>query len=93
VASTLPGVSSAHPADEAQVLRDEIARTREHLGDTVGQLAARAVVKELARAEAARLSEWVRVTVARHAAQAMLTAANARGGRSQGRCSVRRVGP
>jgi hypothetical protein len=42
VASTLPGMSSAHPADEAQVLRDEIAQTREHLGDAVGQLAARA---------------------------------------------------
>jgi hypothetical protein len=64
VASTLPGVSSAHPADEAHALRDEIAQTREHLGDTVRQLAARADVKERARAEAARLGERVRVTVA-----------------------------
>jgi hypothetical protein len=77
-------VYSTHPADEAQVLRDEIAQTREHLGDTVGQLAARADVKEWARAEAARLSERVRVTVARARGQAMLTAANAWGGRSQG---------
>jgi hypothetical protein len=31
MASTLPGESSAHPADEAQALRDEIEQTRERL--------------------------------------------------------------
>jgi chromosome segregation ATPase len=49
MASTLPGESSGHPADEAQALRDEIEQTREHLGDTVEQLAAKADVKKQAR--------------------------------------------
>ena len=53
MASTLPGESSAHPADDAQALRDEIEQTRKHLGDTVEQLAAKADVKKQARAEAA----------------------------------------
>ena len=65
MASTLPGESSAHPADEAQALRDEIEQTRERLGDTVEQLAAKADVKKQARAEAARLGERVRVAVTR----------------------------
>jgi LPXTG-motif cell wall-anchored protein len=78
MASTLPGESSAHPADEAQALREEIEQTREHLGDTVEQLAAKADVKKQARAEAARLGERVRVAVARARGQATLTAAKAR---------------
>jgi hypothetical protein len=78
MASTLPGESSAHPADEAQALREEIEQTRQHLGDTVEQLAAKADVKKQARAEAARLGERVRVAVARARGQARLTAAKAR---------------
>ena len=85
MASTRPGESSAHPADEAQALRDEIEQTREHLGDTVEQLAAKADVKKQARAEAARLGERVRVAVARARSQAMLTAAKARSARAQQR--------
>jgi LPXTG-motif cell wall-anchored protein len=65
MASTLPGEPSAHPADEAQALRDEIEQTREHLGDTVDQLAAKADVKKQARAGAARLGERVRGAVPR----------------------------
>jgi hypothetical protein len=42
--------------DDAQQLREEIERTREHLGETVEQLAARLDVKARARAEAAELS-------------------------------------
>jgi LPXTG-motif cell wall-anchored protein len=61
MASTLPGESSAHPDDEAQALRDEIEQTREHLGDTVEQLAAKADVKKQARAGAARLADRLRV--------------------------------
>ncbi len=61
--SMLPGESSAHPADEAQALRDEIEQAREHLGDTVEQLAAKADVKKQARAEAARLGERARAAV------------------------------
>jgi LPXTG-motif cell wall-anchored protein len=52
MASTLPGESSAHPADETQALRNEIEQTREHLGGTVEQLAAKADVKKQARAKA-----------------------------------------
>jgi LPXTG-motif cell wall-anchored protein len=78
MASTLPGESSAHPADDAQALRDEIEQTRKHLGDTVEQLAAKADVKKQARAEAARLGARVRVAVARARGQAMLTAAKAK---------------
>ncbi len=43
-------------SDDAQQLREEIERTREHLGETVEQLAARLDVKSRARAEAAELS-------------------------------------
>jgi hypothetical protein len=78
MASTLPEESSADPTDEAQGLRDEIEETRERLGDTVEQLAAKADVKQQARAEAARLGERVRAAVARAGGQAMLTAAKAR---------------
>jgi LPXTG-motif cell wall-anchored protein len=78
MASTLPGDPSPHPADEAQALRDEIEQTREHLGDTVEQLAAKADVKKRARAEAARLGERGRAAVARARGRAMLTAAKAR---------------
>ena len=78
MASTLPGESPGHPADEAQALRDEIEQTRERLGDTVEQLAAKADVKKQAQAEAARLGERVRVAVARARGRAMLTAAKAK---------------
>jgi LPXTG-motif cell wall-anchored protein len=76
--STLPGESSLHPADEAQALRDEIEQTREHLGDTVEQLAAKADVKKQARAEAGRLEDRVRAAVARGRSQLMVMAAGAR---------------
>jgi cobalamin biosynthesis Mg chelatase CobN len=88
MASTLPGESSAHPADEAQALRDEIEQTREHLGDTVEQLAAKTDVKKQARAEAARLGERVRVAVTRARGQAMRTAAKARDARTQAKQKV-----
>jgi hypothetical protein len=77
MASTLPGESPAHPPNEARALREEIEQTREHLGDTVEQLAAKADVKKQARAGAARLGERARVAVARARGQAMLTAAKA----------------
>lgn len=41
---------------DTQRLRDEIERTREHLGATVDQLVARVDVKSRARAEAAELT-------------------------------------
>ena len=42
--------------DDAQRLREEIERTREHLGATVEQLIAKVDVKSRARAEAAELT-------------------------------------
>ena len=91
MSSTLPGKPSAHPADEAQALRDEIERTRERLGDTVEQLAAKADLKKQARTEAARFAGRVRAVVARARGQAMLTAAKARGTRTQARHKVVRT--
>ena len=67
--SALPDKSDGHQApvvgkvvqgpaggDDAQRLREEIERTREHLGATVEQLVARADVKSRALAEAAELT-------------------------------------
>jgi 2-phospho-L-lactate transferase/gluconeogenesis factor (CofD/UPF0052 family) len=45
---------------DTQRLRDEIERTREHLGATVDQLVARVDVKSRARAEAAELTARLR---------------------------------
>ena len=42
--------------DDAEQIREEIERTREHLGATVEQLAAKLDVKTRARAEAAELA-------------------------------------
>jgi Protein of unknown function (DUF3618) len=53
----------AVPAD-VQRLRAEIERTREHLGATVDQLAARADVKGRARAKATGLARQARGRVA-----------------------------
>jgi uncharacterized protein DUF3618 len=47
------------PPDDARRLREEIERTREHLGATVEQLAARADVKSRAQARAAELARQV----------------------------------
>jgi hypothetical protein len=46
--------------DEAEELQQEIERTREHLGDTVQQLGAKAHVKTIARDKASDLSERVK---------------------------------
>jgi hypothetical protein len=53
--SGAPGGLPAVP-DDAQRIRAEIEQTREHLGATVEQLAARVDVKSRARAEAAELA-------------------------------------
>jgi hypothetical protein len=92
MASTMPGESSAHPADEAQALREEIEQTRGHLGDTVEQLAAKADVKKQAQAEAVRMGERARAAVARARGQAMLTAAKARGARTQAKQKIAAAG-
>jgi Protein of unknown function (DUF3618) len=60
------------PADDLRQLEAEIERTRQRLGETVQELAARADVKSLARARAAELRERVKDTTsqARKAATA-----------------------
>jgi ElaB/YqjD/DUF883 family membrane-anchored ribosome-binding protein len=52
------------PPDEAAELRKEIEQTRERLGDTVEQLAAKADVKAQAKAKATELADAVRSKVA-----------------------------
>jgi ABC-type transporter Mla subunit MlaD len=55
----LAGALSAAP-DDPQQLEQEIERTRERLGETVEQLAAKADVKSRAQAKAAEVSERVK---------------------------------
>jgi Protein of unknown function (DUF3618) len=50
--------------DDAQRLREEIERTREHLGATVEQLLARADIKSRAQAEAAELTGRLKAAAA-----------------------------
>jgi len=58
VSATHAGTEPDGPRkDEAQELQQEIERTREHLGDTVQQLAAKAHMKVMARDKATELSE------------------------------------
>jgi Protein of unknown function (DUF3618) len=71
---------------DAERLRDEIERTREHLGATVEQLVARVDVKSRARAEAAALTGRLR----RAAVQARQSAPGfARRAMAQGRETAR----
>lgn len=60
----LTGSVKAPPVDARQ-LEAEIERTREQLGQTVQELAARADVKSRARAKATEVSERLKVTTAR----------------------------
>ncbi len=54
------GTEPTAPAtDDVDELQHDIERTREHLGQTVGQLAAKADVKAVARGKATDLSERV----------------------------------
>jgi hypothetical protein len=48
--------AAAAPPDEPQQLAEEIERTREHLGETAGQLAAKAEVKARAQDKASQLT-------------------------------------
>ena len=68
--SALPGKSAGHQADEAEQLRQEIELTRERLGATVEQLAARADLKSRARAQAGQLAGRVKTTAAKVAGPA-----------------------
>lgn len=55
-------VNQPGPPDDLEQLRAEIEQTREHLGDTVDQLAAKADVKAQAQAKAADLTQRAKDT-------------------------------
>jgi hypothetical protein len=48
------------PPDDQQSLQEEIERTREHLGETVDALAAKADVKSRAQEKASQLTGWLK---------------------------------
>ncbi len=56
----LPAEPLGHQGDEAQQLKEEIERTREHLGETVNQLVAQVDVKSRVQAQAAELTGRVK---------------------------------
>ena len=56
-AMTSEPVNQSGPPDDLEQLQTEIEQTREHLGDTVDQLAAKADVKAQAQAKAADLTQ------------------------------------
>ena len=66
-------------ADDEQELRQEIERTREQLGETVEQLAAKTDVKARGRAKTADLAGQVKATAARARATAADCGAGVRG--------------
>jgi hypothetical protein len=57
MASAPPEETPGHQGDEAKQLKEEIARTREHLGETVDQLVAQVDVKSRVQAQATGLTE------------------------------------
>jgi ABC-type hemin transport system substrate-binding protein len=63
--SALPEGPASHQADDVQQLRREIELTRERLGATVEQLAAKADLKSRARAQAAELAGRVKTAAAK----------------------------
>jgi hypothetical protein len=70
--------AEARPVDEAE-LRQEIERTREQLGETVEQLAAKTDVPGRARAKAAELAGRAKSTTAQARTRAAAQFGNARG--------------
>jgi hypothetical protein len=66
------------PPDDIQELRQEIAQTREDLGETVEQLAAKTDVKARAQHQAAKVAGKVKATAGHARAQAAASAGNAR---------------
>ena len=72
----MSGTQQGVPAvpDDAQRIRAEIERTREHLGATVKQLAAKVDVKSRARAQAVELAGQARNRVEKARGQAVSVA-------------------
>jgi ABC-type transporter Mla subunit MlaD len=71
------GLSAA--PDDPQQLKQEIERTREQLGETVEQLAAKADVKSRAQTRAAEVSRRVKTKASQAQQQAVAQAGNVRG--------------
>jgi cobalamin biosynthesis Mg chelatase CobN len=65
--------------DEVMRLQQEIEQTREHLGETVGQLAAKADVRNMAASKASEVSERMKSKADQMRQQAASTAGNVRG--------------
>lgn len=63
--------NARHEADDAQQLREEIEHTREALGASVEQLAAKADVQGRARAQAAAVAGRMRTAAAKAREQAL----------------------
>ncbi len=73
-----PAERQAAAGDEVAQLEHEIERTREQLGETVGQLAAKADVKSMAAAKASEVSERMKSKADQARQQAASTAGNVR---------------
>jgi chromosome segregation ATPase len=73
------GTPASEPPDDVQQVQQEIEQTREHLGDTVEQLAAKADVKARARDKAAKLGGRMESTTSRARQQAAARAESVRG--------------
>lgn len=71
-------MTASEQTGDAKQLREEIERTREHLGETVEQLAAKADVKGRAQAKAAELAGQVTRQARTAVAQGREQAAQAR---------------
>jgi hypothetical protein len=71
-------VTTSEQSGDANQLREEIERTREHLGETVEQLAAKVDVKGRAQAKATELAGQVSRQAKSTVAQGRVQAAQAR---------------
>lgn len=69
----------ADAGDEVAQLQQEIEQTREQLGETVGQLAAKADVKNMAASKASEVTERMKSKADQMRHQAVSTAGNVRG--------------
>ncbi|MGI9006041.1 MAG: DUF3618 domain-containing protein [Streptosporangiaceae bacterium] len=77
-AARSPAGQQANGGDEVAQLQHEIERTREQLGETVGQLAAKADVKAMAADKASEVSERMKIKADQAKQQAADAAGNVR---------------
>lgn len=75
---TTGGQAEGSAGDDVQQLQHEIEQTRDQLGETVGQLAAKADVKAVAKTKASEVSERMKSKVDMARQQAVSTAGNVR---------------